>query len=320
MTEKKEKTSAARKVAKKVVDVAKEIANQPMQEQELMQGKVPQEAAPEPKTETPAAEQRQAEKNVGIDLVNKDGINVQSKDNQIVITYPMRKDIDYALTRALRINHAELGFSKSDTSNRVFDTEQLQDKTIAFDSKDLNPDTIPKISAAIEAARTINKEYALEKANAISLFNERIKDKQIVVYGAPIKENKKPTPENENMKFVPSWFVGDILSVGKHLVAAYETSNTEKAFVRLLEISKFPLTVQEYADKHQAALNHLGVKPENLVKENINGKEQEVVVGVERYIAYTPDRKANVAKISPYAPKQEQEKTQTKKHVPTMAM
>lgn len=67
-------------------------------------------------------------------------------------------------------------------------------------------------------------------------------------------------------------------------------------------------------------MNHLGVKPENLTKENINGKEQEVVVGVERYIAYTPDRKANVAKIAPYEQKQEQQKTQTKKHVQTMAM
>lgn len=79
MTEKKEKTSTAKKVAKKVVDVAKEIANQPMQEQELMQGKVPQEATPEPKAETPAAEQRQAEKNVGIELGNKHSINVQTR-------------------------------------------------------------------------------------------------------------------------------------------------------------------------------------------------------------------------------------------------
>lgn len=279
MTEKKEKTSTAKKVAKKVVDVAKEIANQPMQEQELMQGKVPQEATPEPKAETPAAEQRQAEKNVGIELGNKHSINVQNKDDQILTTYPNRKDIDYAFTKTTGMNWVSVGYAESSPENKIHERESLQDRTIAFNAKDLTPDTIAKLSSAIEKSRTISQEYALEKANAISLFKDKIKDREIVIYGVPYKENKKPTPENEKMKWVPSWFAGDILSVGKHLVAAFEISNSEKAFVRILEISKFPLTPQEYDDKHKAALNHLGVKPENLTKENINGKEQEIVSG-----------------------------------------
>lgn len=176
-----------------------------MQEQELMQGKVPQEATPEPKAETPAAEQRQAEKNVGIELGNKHSINVQNKDDQIHITYPNRKDIDYAFTKTTGMNWVSVGYAESSPENKIHERESLQDRTIAFNAKDLTPDTIAKLSSAIEKSRTISQEYALEKANAISLFKDKIKDREIVIYGVPYKKNKKPTPENEKMKWVPSW-------------------------------------------------------------------------------------------------------------------
>lgn len=293
MTERK-KTSKVKKAA----DEIKNVAEQPVQEQAKAQEKAPE---------------RQ-----GIQSSDKDSVKVESKDDQITITYLNRKDIDYAFTKSLGLNFTPIGYSDADPSNKIHERESIQNRTIAFNAKDMTPDSVAKLSATIEKARTTVQEYAAEKADAMNLFNERFQGKQVVVYGVPTKENKTPTPETTNMKRVPSYFKGEIMSVGKHLIAAFEIANDEKVAVRLLETNRLPLSPQEYDNKKKAALSHLGIKEESMGTQRINDKEQDIVLGVERYIAYTPDRKANIAKVAPYTPKQEQ--TKTKRAVNTMAV
>lgn len=298
----RKKTAAVKSKTGKAVDEVKDVAEQPTTEQPKAQEREPVEQKPQ-----------------GIQSSDKDSIKVDAKDDQITITYLNRKDIDYAFTKTLGMNFTQMGYSDADPSNKIHERESLQNRTITFNAKDITPDTTAKLSATIEKARTIVQEYAAEKADAMALFNERFQGKQVSIWGIPTKENKNPTPENKGMTRVPSYFTNEIMSVGKHLIATFDLGNDERVGVRLLETNRLPLKPQEYDDKKKAALNHLGIKDESLGTQRINGKEQDIVVGVERYVAFTPDRKAQIAKVAPYVPKQEKEKTVTKRVVNTMA-
>jgi hypothetical protein len=313
MAEKK-KTSTVKKAVEKVVDTVKEIGNQPMQEQALMQGQVPQE--------TPAAEQRQQEKNVGIDIVNKDGINVESVGDEIRITFPTRKEINYAMSdSATGMKSIGHGWERAQADNKLFEKESLQVKTVGFKKDDLTPQNIRNLAAAIETARTINREYIAERNAAHDYFKELAGNKELVVLGVPTEgtdklENGEPTGKKE---YRPSYFNGDVVKVGKHLIAAVNGTSEKAMYVRLLETSRLPLDAHDYAEKEKAAKSHLGIKDTDIVKVSVNGKDQEIIKNVKRHIAYGADWK--ISKIADYVPKEQtQSKTKPKKNVKTMAV
>lgn len=313
MTEKK-KTAAVKKDADKAVDEVKQVAEQPAKKQPKAKEKAPveqmAETKPEPKPETPV--QPQAEKHA-IPNSDKDGINVENNGNEIHITYPNRKDINYAFNEgAVGAKNSLVKYDKATIHDRLFDKESVQTKTVAYNTDDLTPDTISRLSKAIETARTINNEYRAERDAANEYFKELAGDKKAIVLGAPFKTIKQPNGDKE---YKPSYFNGDIVKVGKHLIAAVDGSTDEATYVRLLETSRLPLDAKEYADKEQAVKKHLGIKDENIVKANINGKEQDVIKDTKRHIAYGADWQ--VSKVAAYEPKPEQAKA--KKAMQTMA-
>lgn len=319
MTEKRKTLTvktAAQKVADKVVDAVKEIGDQPMQEQALMQGNVPQEPKPEPKAEpeSPAAVERRKAKDAGIDLINKDGVNVESKDGKIFVTYPNRKDIDYTMTKSTGLPFEKVGYADAQESDKLYPRERLQVRTVAFKAEDLNPESMPKIAAAIDKARAINAEYRAEKDAAMDYFKEIAADKEIRVFGKPFitTEHQDGTKETK-----PSYFNADVVKVGKHLIAGVEGSTDKAVYVRLVETNTLPFVAQEYSDKQAAARKHLGIRDENLVKATVNGKEQEIIKDAKRHIAYNSDWE--ISKVAPYEPKQEQTKPKTKRVANTMA-
>lgn len=312
MTEKR-KTLTVKKAVEKVVDAVKEIGEQPMQEQALVQGKIPQEqkadVKPEPKAEQkqePKAEQKEKEKDAGFNLINKDGVNVESKDGKIFVTYPNRKDIDYTMTKATGMSFEKIGYGDAQDNDKLYPKEKLQVRTIAFKAEDLNPDTIGKLSAAIDKARTINIEYRTERNAAWDYFKEVAGNKEAKVFGKPfvIQENDDNTKEAK-----PSYFNGDIVKVGKHLIAAVEGATDKAVYLRLIETNTLPLAAHDYADKQKAARNHLGIKDENIVKSTVNGKEQELIKDAKRHIAYSSNWE--ISKVAPYEQKPTKNKAQT---------
>lgn len=322
-TTQKRKTLTVKKVVDKAIDVAKDIANQQMQEQDLMQGKIPQETkaepTPEPKAETPAQERRK-EKDIGIEHGYKNGINVESVDSKIIISFPNRKDINYAFNeQATGMRNHVVGWTDSEPENKLFFKEKLQTKSVSYDKADLTPDTIVRLSNAIESARTINAECMAEKQAAIDYFKHVAGENNIVVLGTPFVmvpkfENGQPTDSKEPK---PSYFNGDIVKAGKHLIGAIEGSKDQTTYVRLIETSKLPLTAHEYADRANATKNHLGIRTDKVATVEINGKEQEIIVDTKRHIAFNNDW--NVSKVNEYAPKAEQAKPIQRKNVQTMA-
>ena len=323
MTEKTTKKSTAKKIADKVVDAVSEIGNQQIQEQDLMKGKVPQEPKQKPVAETKA----EPKVELGITLNNKDGISAEEKDGKIIISFPNRKDINYAFNeKSIGLKNELAGFSDSDLNNKLYDREKLQQKSVAYNITDLTPETATKIQGAIETARAINAEIISERDAAMDYFKSIADGKEIRTYGIPFKqaENK----ESGKMEINPSWYTGEIVQVGKQLVCSIEIIDPEygkdKMCVRLIETNKLPLTAQEYSDKKNAAKNHLGIKEENISKVEINGKQQDIVKDVKRYVAFSKGENGNnwhVSKITEYTPKQEQAQTQAKakKQVHTMA-
>ncbi len=318
MTEKTTKKSTVKKIADKVVDAVSEIGNQQIQEQELMQGKVPQEPKQEPVAETKA----EPKVETGIVLNSKDGISAEEKDGKIIISFPNRKDINYAFNeKSIGLKNELAGWANTDPSNKLYEKEKLQQKSIAYNITDLTPETASKIQGAIDSARAINAEAIAERDAAMDYFKSIADGKEIKVFGAPFKviektENGQPTGDKE---FKPSYFNADVVKAGKHLIGAVEGSTADAIYVRLIETNKLPLTAQEYSDRENAVKKHLGIKEDNVAKVEINGKQQDIVKDVKRHIAFGSDW--NISKINEYAPKQEQAQTQAKakKQVHTMA-
>lgn len=302
------KTSKAKKVVDKVVDAVKELGEQPMQEQALMSGKVPQA---EPENETPA-QARQREKDQGISLGQIDGINVESRNEQIIVTFPSRKEINYLFTEnAIGMKFRDHGYSAADDSNKLFEKEKLQVRTLAFNSADLNPETLPKLGKVIDQARAVNNEYLTERNEAMAYFKSVAGNDQIAVMG-----NKFTAVANEQggKDFKPGWINADVVKIGKHLIAAVEGSNNGVMYARLIKTSDLHLQPQDYADKQSAVRGYFQIKHGNLKTIEVDGKPQEIIVGVKKYMAWDADFK--VSKINDYAPKQ----TQTRNQGQSMAM
>lgn len=308
-TTQKRKTLTVKKVVDKAIDVAKDIANQQMQEQDLMQGKIPQETKAEPKPEPKAEKveqpiQRVREKDKGIEHGYKNGINVESVDSKIIISYPNRKDINYAFNeQATGMKNHVVGWTDSAPENKLFFKENLQTKSVSYDKADLTPDTIVRLSNAIDSARTINLECMNEKQEAIDYFKHIAGDNNIVVLGTPFKtvpqmKNGEPTGKKEP---VPSYFNGDIVKAGKHLIGAIEGSKDKTTYVRLIETSKLDFNAHDYADRANATKNHLGIRTDKVATVEINGKEQEIIVDTKRHIAF--NNNWQVSKINDYTPK-----------------
>ena len=304
MTEKK--TSRAMKVVDKVVEAVKELGEQPMQEQALMQGKVPQE------TETPAAIERRKEKDQGIDIVNKDGINVESKNGQIVVTFPTRKEINFLFNEnAIGMKFRDHGYSDADDSNKLFEKEKLQVRTLAFNSADLTPETLPKLGKAIDQARAINTEYLTEKNEAMAYFKSIAGTDKLAVMGNAFKVVQN---EAGGKEVKPHFINAEICKIGKHLIAAVDGSHNGVMYARLIKTSDLHLQPQDYADKQSAVRGYFQIKHGNLKTIEVDGKPQEILQGVKKHIAWGNDFK--VSKINDYAPKQ----TQTRNQGQSMAM
>ena len=206
MTEKTTKKSTAKKIADKVVDAVSEIGNQQIQEQELIQGKVPQEPKQEPVAETKA----EPKVETGIVLNSKDGISAEEKDGKIIISFPNRKDINYAFNeKSIGLKNELAGWANTDPSNKLYEKEKLQQKSIAYNITDLTPETASKIQGAIETARAINAEIISERDAAMDYFKSIADGKEIRTYGIPFKqaENK----ESGKMEINPSWYTGCLL-------------------------------------------------------------------------------------------------------------
>lgn len=300
MAEKKKST--AKKMAEKVVNIVKEIGEQPMQEQNLMSGNIPQEPV------------KGIENVAGINIIDKDGINIESKDGKLFVSYPNRKDIDYTMAKTSGLNFEKIGYVDAQEIDKLYPREKLQVKTIAFNLEDLNPDTASKLSTAIDKARTINFEQRTERDAAYDYFKEIAADKEIKILGKAFQKIDKPDGSKE---IKPHFFNADIVKVGNHLIAGIEGATEKAVYVRLIETNTLPLTAKEYTDKQNSAKNHLGIKDDNIVKQTINGKEQETIKNVKRYIAYNSDWE--ISKVAPYEQKQEQAKVKNKRVVNTMA-
>jgi len=147
----KKKTAAVKKDADKAVDEIKDVAEQPAKEQPKAQEKAPVEQkpqpAPEPKTEPKAETPAQpAPKPQGIATSDKDGINVENKGDQIIITYPNRKDINYAFNEgAVGMKNSIVKWDKATIHDKLFDMEPLQTKTVAYNAADLTPDFLRRL-------------------------------------------------------------------------------------------------------------------------------------------------------------------------------
>lgn len=306
----KKKTLSLKNKAENVADKAvDDVKEQPIAQEKAVEQK-PQ-PAPEPKAETPVQPEHKPQ---GIATSDKDGINVENKGDQIIITYPNRKDINYAFNDgAVGMKNSVVKWDKAPIHDKLFDKEPLQTKTVAYNATDLTPDTMGRLSKAIDTARTVNSEYRAERDTAKEYFNEIANGKELKIYGTPFK---KVEIQGRDTEYRPSYFNGDIVKVGKHLIAAVEGSTDKATYVRLLETSKLPLDARAYADKEKAAKNHLGIKDENTVKATINGKEQEVIKDAKRHISFNSDWE--VSKVSAYESKPEQAKT--KRVANTMAV
>lgn len=296
------KTSKAKKVVDKVVDAVKELGEQPMQEQALMSGKVPQA---EPENETPA-QARQREKDQGISLGQIDGINVESRNEQIIVTFPSRKEINYLFTEnAIGMKFRDHGYSAADDSNKLFEKEKLQVRTLAFNSADLNPETLPKLGKVIDQARAVNNEYLTEKNEAMAYFNSIAGTDKVAVMGNAFKM----VPNDAGGKEVKPHFINaEICKIGKHLIAAVEGSHNGVMYARLIKTSDLHLQPQDYADKQSAVRGYFQIKHGNLKTIEVDGKSQEILQGVKKHIAWGNDFK--VSKINDYAPKQVQTRNQ----------
>lgn len=300
------KTSRAKKVVDKVVEAVKELGEQPMQEQALIQGKAPQE------TETPAAIERRKEKDQGIDIVNKDGINVESKNGQIVVTFPTRKEINFLFNEnAIGMKFRDHGYSDADDSNKLFEKEKLQVRTLAFNSADLTPETLPKLGKAIDQARAINTEYLTEKNEAMAYFKSIAGTDRLAVMGNAFKVVQN---EAGGKEVKPHFINAEICKIGKHLIAAVDGSHNGVMYARLIKTSDLHLQPQDYADKQSAVRGYFQIKHGNLKTIEVDGKPQEILQGVKKHIAWGNDFK--VSKINDYAPKQ----TQTRNQGQSMAM
>lgn len=323
-------TLKLKKVANKVVDIVNELGEQPMQEQDLIRGIMPKEkikAEPKPEKENEKENENETKKD-GIEKdiypktfndINTNGINVENKESQMIITFPNRKDINYLFSESVTgMKSTVLGWNKANIENKIFEKENLQEKTVSFNTNDFNLDNFNKLSKSIDKAIEINKEYILEKDDAMDYFKMAANGKEVRVLGVPYKAQDKMVNGEltGDKEFKPSYFNGEIVKAGKHLLAALEGSTDDKIYVRLIETTKLPLDVQDYSDKESAVKRHLGIKNENIVKQTINDKEQISIKDVKRHIAFGPDW--NISKINDYTPKQDKEKIVQKRNVQTM--
>ena len=308
MAEKKKTLTVKKPVKKeKVEKVEKEV--------EVAQPKVEQPKEVEKK------EPEIKEPEMAKDVVSRDGVTVERNADKILITFPNRKDINYAFNdTAIGLKNSLVGWDKAPVESRLFEKENIQSKTVSYNVADMTATTHANVVNAIERARTINKEHIQERDSALEYFKTRTSD-TILVYGVPTRAQDKMVDGHATgaKEFVPSYFNGEIVKAGKHLVAAIEGSKDGKTYVRLLETSRLQFDAQDYGDKAMAAKRHLGIKPENLEKTLVNGTEQEVVKNVVRHMSFNSEWQ--VAKIRDYIPKQEQApqvKAEPKKKTPTL--
>lgn len=255
------------------------------------------------------------------DVVSKDGVIVERTADKILITYPNRKDINYAFNdAAIGVKNSFVSWEKAPVESRLFEKENLQAKTISYRVADMTPAITANLDRAIDTARILNKEHLQERDDALEYFKARTSD-TILVYGVPTRAQDKMVNGQATgaKEFVPSYFNGDIVKAGKHLVAAIEGSKDGKTYVRLLETSRLQFDAQDYGDKAMATKRHLGIRPENLEKTFVNGKEQEIVNNVKRHMSFNAEWQ--VAKIRDYIPKHDQApqvKAEPKKRAPTL--
>ena len=295
MTEK----TKSKPATKKAVETKNEKVTQPVQEKET--AKPVTQEKPEPKAEIKAEPKptQPKEKDIGIDIGSKNGVSVESKDDKIIVSFPNRTDISYGFSeRNTGLKGTVAGYSDETAENKLHEKEKLQRVSVAYNKADITPETIEKFKACIDAARQNNSEKMAERDAAMAYFSNQAEGKNIKAFGVPFKVE---TGDNDTKTVKPSYFNGDVVKAGKHLVAAIEGSTNDAMYVRLIETTKFPLTVQDYTDRQTAVRNHLGIKAENV-------DAQGVVHGAKRHIAFGSDW--NISKINEYTPKQEHDKSQ----------
>lgn len=254
----------------------------------------------------------------GIELGNINGIEVDGNPETFTVSFPNRTDIRYQfIEKAIGAKHSKEIYSDESVENKLYEKEKIQRVTITYNKSDLSPEALTNLKNAISNVRELNLEKINERDNAIAYIKAGIADKELKTLGLPYKKDIDEATQKEIIK--PGYFNGEVVSAGKHLIAAIEGETKDSVYVRFIESTKLPLSVQEYSDRQNAVRNHLGIKEADLTKANVNGQEVEVVNNVKRHIAFGKDW--NISKVNVYEQKQEQEKTQqkTKKNVHTLA-
>lgn len=247
------------------------------------------------------------EKN-GIVLGHKDGVTIsyQSELKSFVITMPNRPDIKYQVSEKLTgVPSKVLSYTDEQIDQRLFLKEKIQRILIEVNESDLTDANTGKFIAGIAEARTLHAEKMAERASINKVLGAILEGKEILQYGIPVKEIASDDPDKK--KYAPSTFTGDVIHAGKHLVAVVENFTDDKAYIRIIESTRFPLTAQEHADRAKSIQAKMNIDPANIKSIHIQGVDHQVIENTKRYMAF--NSKYEVSKVDYYRPKAENTKS-----------
>lgn len=241
-------------------------------------------------------------------------LSVDVANDRYLIEMPNKYDLTHVYNNYQRVEYVNNPNSVDKSNNVIYASKSVFEMT-EQDQKQLMYD--------VRKTRNTNLEITQERDIFTTAITFDISPQKPIYVGIPLqakRDENNNIMKNANDKVIPTpgYVKGEILAVGKYLIAIKNVlrSTTEQAVINLIETSKF-LVLEDYKehDRLLAVQKKLGLDPEKDIKLG------EVNKGINKYIsfnenglvkaignAYTKEVKQEIAE----EPKQVHEKAKTK--------